>query len=126
MQTESADWDVERRQRAERHHVVGCKRNFFVRFPERRLLKRFARVDDAAGQRHLTAMPLERIGTHRQDDMGCVGLRSYGVSQSVAAQASVWRSTRRGNTSRSPAASRIRAGLKPAGHSRRGRGASAA
>ena len=118
MQTESADWNVERRQRAKRHHVVGCKRNFFVRFPERRLLKRFPRVDNAAGQRHLTAMPLERIGTHGQDDVSCVGLRS------PTCRTSVWR--RRGREhqqerSRVADSSRIETGRPLAPRTRRER-----
>ena len=42
---------------SEQAHAVGDERDLLVCFAQRRLLERFARFDDAARQRHLSAMP---------------------------------------------------------------------
>ena len=68
VQPESADRDIERRQRAEDAHRRQWQRDFFVRLPQRRLLERLAGIDHAARQRHLPAMT-QRVGAHGEDDV---------------------------------------------------------
>ena len=75
MQAESADRNVDRRQRAEHADPVDVQRHFLVRLAQRRLLERFAGIDDAARQRHLAAVPAERIGANGQDDVRAVVVR---------------------------------------------------
>ena len=72
MQPEAADVDVDRRQRAERSHAGRLEADLLVRFAQRRLFERLARFDDAAGQRDLPAVPLERVGADGQDEMWAV------------------------------------------------------
>ena len=97
------------------------RRDLLVRLAQRRLLERFAGLDDAARQRDLAAVPQRR----RARSARCARDRRREAAKSAeirsAACALVVPS---GKTSSSPAACRIRAGLKPAGHSRRGIGAS--
>ena len=73
VQPEAADGNVERRQRAEHSAQAGAvERDFFVRLAQRRLLERLARFDDAARQRHLAAVPAERVGADGQHDVRVV------------------------------------------------------
>ena len=44
--------------------------DFLVRLTQRRLLERFARIDDAARQRDLSAVPAERVRANGQHEMG--------------------------------------------------------
>ena len=66
VEAEAADMDVDRREGADEPHVCGVEPDLLVRLAKRRLLEGFAGIDHAARQRHLTAMPFERIGSHRQ------------------------------------------------------------
>ena len=68
MEAKSADGNVERRQRAEHADRRERQRDFLVRLAQRRLLERLARLDDAARQRHLPAVP-ERVGAHGEHDV---------------------------------------------------------
>ncbi len=72
MQAEAAHRNVERRQRSEHAHIVDPQRDFFARLAQRRLLDGFARLDAAAGQRHLTAVSVQRVGAHREHDVRTV------------------------------------------------------
>ena len=72
MESETADVDVDRRERAQRSHAGGLEADLLVCFAERRLFERLARFDDAAGQRDLAAVPLERAGAYGQDEMRAV------------------------------------------------------
>ena len=45
------------------------QRDFLVRLAQRRLLERLAGLDDAARQRHLSAVAAERVGAHGQHDV---------------------------------------------------------
>ena len=69
MKPEAADGDVERGQRPQHAHVIGRKPYFFVCLAQRGLIDRLARIDHAAGQRHLSTVTLERVGAHGQDDV---------------------------------------------------------
>src|SRR5437763_13725781 len=72
METKTADWNVERRQRADHTHAVERKRDLFMRIAQRRLLERLTRLEHAARQRHLTAVPPQCFGAHGQDDVCAV------------------------------------------------------
>ena len=87
VQPEAADRDLERRQRAQRPHRadINGQADLLVRLAKRRLLVRFARVDHAARQRHLAAMPFKRVGAHGQDDMGVGIARTGGAGRAGGA-----------------------------------------
>ncbi len=74
VKTESADRDVQRRQRTQHVHILQRQRHLLVRFPQGGLLEGFTRIDDAAGQRNLATVA-QAIGPHRQDDVRSVTLR---------------------------------------------------
>ena len=50
MKPKAADRDIERRQRAEHIDTVRRQGNFFICFTQRRLLERFAGLDDSTRQ----------------------------------------------------------------------------
>ena len=72
MEPEAADVDVDRRERAQRSHARRLEADLLVRLAQRRLFERLTRFDDAAGQRDLAAVPLERAGAHGQNEMRAV------------------------------------------------------
>ena len=69
VQAETAHGDVDRRQRPENADAVGRQGDFLIRLPQCGLLECFARFDHSTWQRHLTAMPVQRVGSDRQDDV---------------------------------------------------------
>jgi len=69
MQAETADRNIQRRERAQDAHLVQRQRDLLVRLAERRLLERLPRIDNAARQRDLAAMP-QRISADGEDDVG--------------------------------------------------------
>ena len=104
--------------------------DLLVRLAQRRLLEGLARIDDAAGQRHLAAMA-QRLGAHGEDDVRLSrsterGDREDAKDSSASGGLAILRFVCRWKDQQQAAASRMRAGLKPAGHSRRGTGASRA
>ena len=75
MKAETGDGNIDRRQCAEHPHALERQRDLLVRFAQRRLLEGFARLDDAARQRHLAAVPAERLRAHRQHDVRAIADR---------------------------------------------------
>jgi hypothetical protein len=72
VEPETADGNIQGCESAERPYHDDCKTDFFVRFTECRLLEGFARLDDASGQRHLPTVPVQRVRTDGQYDVGAV------------------------------------------------------
>jgi hypothetical protein len=59
MQPEAAHGDVDRRQASQQPHAARLQPDFFARFPHRRVLDRFAGIDDAARKRDLAGVATE-------------------------------------------------------------------
>jgi hypothetical protein len=74
VQPESAHVNVDWCQRAEGLHILHAEADLLVRLAQRGPLEGFARIDDAARQRHLAAVPLERPGADGQDEMSELSL----------------------------------------------------
>ena len=69
METESADRDVDRCERAEDADARPVESDLFMRLAQRRVLERFAAIDGAARQRHLAAVAIERFGADGQHEV---------------------------------------------------------
>jgi hypothetical protein len=66
MKAKATDPDVDWRQRPQNTRLARREADLFVRFAQRRLFYRFTRLDDAAGQGDLPAMPAQGVGPARQ------------------------------------------------------------
>ena len=80
VQPETADRNIQRRQRAEDAHVLGRERHFLVRLAQGGALERFARLGDATRQRDLAAMTSQRVGPDRQHDVGVGADREHAAA----------------------------------------------
>jgi hypothetical protein len=99
VQAESADRNIDRRQRADHADARDVQRHFFVRLAQRRLLECFAGIDHASRERHLAAVPAQRIGANGQHHVRVVVVRieeqqSGGVADARGIEASGPRAAR--------------------------------
>ena len=101
VQPETADRNIQRRQRAEDAHMLGRERDFLLRLAQGGPLERFARLGAPPGSE--TWPP-------------------WRPSVSARTVSTMWASAPIGNTRSSPAACRMCDGSNPGGQSRRGRG----
>ena len=75
VQAKAADRNIDRRQRPDDANIGAGQRDFFVRLAQGRLFERFAGLDDAARQRHLSTVSPQRLGAHGQHDVSTPGAR---------------------------------------------------